>query len=383
MSVRRFTLALALCGLLGGSAMAQSFDYLVGEADKARGAKDWPRTIELLKKAHAIKALPELLNNIGRSYEEMGWYRDAMIAYERVANDPEAAPALRALDAGRSSKLQTKLGKAFLRIVLGLGWDMTHVEGKKLKDAALEVEVDEGKVPVEILSKDKRALILLWPTAIVDRRIDIVIPSAESPSRAVLTFGDEFRLQRLVAGDDTVHSPLGGVREIVLAPGRVEFLVGIDEGPGLKLKVDAQGGASQDLTEALRAAKRLRDLRLAKEDEVRSQVGPYVTTGAGGLALGVGFVFLWLAGEDRFAIANSRRDENGVVTSMTLAQAQELADGASTKDSLGQALLGVGGAALATGITWFLVNMARGRKAADEIESAGLRIDPTGILFGF
>jgi hypothetical protein len=127
----------------------------------------------------------------------------------------------------------------------------------------------------------------------------------------------------------------------------------------------------------------LRQLRLAEENEVRSQIGPYITTGAGGLAVGVGFVFLWLAGEDRFSIAHAQRDENGVVTSMTLRQAQELAEGASTKDTVGQALVGVGATALATGVTWYLINLARGRKAAREIESAGIRADPTGLLFAF
>ena len=74
---------------------ARPIGEIMADAVKARDAGDLDRTVEFLREAYAVKPAPEILNNMGKILEQLGRYREAVDAYQKVADDPKADAQLR------------------------------------------------------------------------------------------------------------------------------------------------------------------------------------------------------------------------------------------------------------------------------------------------
>src|SRR5262245_25324589 len=100
--------------LTAGAAAPDEFQVLIDRASDARAAGDLDRALLLLERARAMKSLPELDNNIGRTLQDLGRYREAVEAYRRVVEDPRSGEVLRTLDDNRIRDLKPKIDRALL-----------------------------------------------------------------------------------------------------------------------------------------------------------------------------------------------------------------------------------------------------------------------------
>ena len=110
-------------------ASAATYEELMQAAKAARKAGDLEACVQALEAAHALRPFPEVYNNLGRIYEQMGRYARGYEIYQAVADDPTADRSLRALDSGRMATLQPKLKRAWLMLTLDAPSARAWVDG--------------------------------------------------------------------------------------------------------------------------------------------------------------------------------------------------------------------------------------------------------------
>jgi tetratricopeptide (TPR) repeat protein len=71
------------------------FDQLVSDAVALYGERAYEEAIELFQRAHELRAEPELIYNIGRSYERLARHDEAMRYYQRFLELPGTTGELR------------------------------------------------------------------------------------------------------------------------------------------------------------------------------------------------------------------------------------------------------------------------------------------------
>ena len=292
------------------------------------------------------------MNNLGRIYELMGSYRLAFQAYEKVANDPNAPPALRAIDAARASKLESKLGKAYLRVYLTPVDSVYYIAGKRAAGVALETVVNPGRVFLQVLSRDERTGYLVTAKAKRDHRRDLKL-SRETLQK---TMTASVSLKNIVfkalwIGDQKVV--MGRLERVALAPGKYTFRAQVDMGKPVTFTATLVSGKTRLLEPLITQALRAR-AALGTPAPKAISTAPLITAGTGGAIAVLGAVFLVLANSDRATVNGAATDERGVVTGLTLAEASELEQRANTRQTAGATLVGLGGTAIVTGILWYL-----------------------------
>ena len=151
-----------------------SFETLISEAKQARKNNEPERAAEYLRRAYRVKPMPVLLNNLGKVYEELGWYSEAYEAYTRVTDDPNAPNELRTLDETRVAKLAPKLGQAWIRCPRDLGWSALWVDGEPYPlESGVEVAVDPGFTQFEIQRETSKSVLLRLVKTSAGRRFEV------------------------------------------------------------------------------------------------------------------------------------------------------------------------------------------------------------------
>ena len=342
-------------------ALQTSEDSRLEKAKQATGDGAVSATVLRLQDELSSSTSALELDRISRAFEAIGWYRDAQIASERVANLSDADPHLRALHANRSRLLQPKVEKAFVRVTGTDAWSRIWINGSLVKDVSSEVEVDpsDGAAVIELLSSDGTDLAVFWVEAKKARRIDLA--ASKPGSRDYAIYLTE-RYQKLRLKEYDVRSSLEKLKRLHLVPGRVSAKVTIDERVPVTLELQGQLGQQLVLRKDIDAAKVLRDLKVDKEMSIRSQAGPYITIAAGALTAGVGLVF--------YAAAKNDRNRIDTGTNLPTAEAESLTQSARTKESTAGILLGLGATATVSGVIWYVINVVRGRKEGQTLERA-------------
>ena len=115
-------------------------------------AGDDERAEALLREAYGQQALPVIMNNLGKLLEEQGRYLEALEAYRKVTDDPDADAQLRALDRARVGALEPKAIKGWVRVPAAAAWSWGRVAGALIPfDDALDVGIPPGARLVEIM----------------------------------------------------------------------------------------------------------------------------------------------------------------------------------------------------------------------------------------
>jgi hypothetical protein len=345
------------------STQQQTFDDLIKAATVARDAKQYSRTLNLLKKAYDLKPLPTLLNNMGRIYELLGRYREAMKAYDKVANDPNADVNLRAIDAARSSKLQGKLGKAYLRISDVQKGARVFINGDKAIHIDTEMVVKPGKTVIIMRAVGAKASVLTTVLCPIDRRTDVTFAQLIGPgTRGSLLLPPKPFAQLSIDGM-VIPAMMIRPNRILLPAGRHLLEIVVDKKAPLRFTVVVESGVSHDIRDHVRGSLLARkNIGMKTPNKGKNSVGPYITVATGGLMAAVGGVFLFLADVDRVRVDAAATDANGVVTGLTLSEARELESRANTRSTIGGTMVGIGGSAVISGVVWFLIDRARLRK---------------------
>jgi tetratricopeptide (TPR) repeat protein len=75
----------------GGSSESEqeSFKSLTQKGAEAYRAENYEDAVEFFERAYAVKAVPNLLYNIGRAHEKLGNFEEAIEYYEKFANEPD------------------------------------------------------------------------------------------------------------------------------------------------------------------------------------------------------------------------------------------------------------------------------------------------------
>ena len=316
----------------------------VQAAKNAMKAGHSARAVDLLRKALGHVRRPGSLDEISRLFEELGWFRDARIVSDRLSETPSADPVLRLLHAIRSKELASKEGDAFLRLPSDRTWSVRRVNGDRVPKGKRTVAIPTNQSSVvELASSDGRELWIARVDGLRARRIDLMLqPAVCLESRAR-------RWRSVQLGDTAIQTPLAEIRRMHLPGGTHALEVTVDEGKPLSLVIDGTAGQCTAIDADLEAAARLRQARLSAEMSVRNQPGPYVATATGALLLGIGWTLL--------VLADGKRER------------PTTHDDADTLDRVGGVALGAGIAAGATGLVWYFINVARGRKAARAISA--------------
>jgi hypothetical protein len=194
-------------------AAAADFDELLRRAAEARRAGNSEETLEFLQQAYAQRALPEILNNIGRTLEELGRYGEAADAYHRVLDDPNAKAALLDLDRQRLAALEPKLGRAWL--LVSSADARAFLDGDPIQTGA-EIEIPPGPHLLE-LSAEEHALLVFF-SGLPSRRAEIARNPREKLETESILDVEGAPITKLFVNDRPIASPLPRLR-IALPPG--------------------------------------------------------------------------------------------------------------------------------------------------------------------
>ena len=331
------------------------------DVHRAIAAGNHEHAIALLKQLGLKESSPRVLDEISRTFERLGWLRDARIIADRIANHKEAEPTLRVLHVQRSRVLEAKASKAWLSLPQDPNCAVRFVNEAAVKANENEIEVEPGQSLLECGSGDGKHLSLFQVNTMLGRRVarDIKVPMTE------LIVGPR-SWNGLNLNGRRIQSDLRNLDGIKVSAGKLVLLIEVDDGAPLRLELDGKPGKRFELQTDVEAAQRLRDLRRSKELAVRNQAGPYVTTAIGALLASAGWVLIAVGESDRLESQSKMLSQE---------RATKLAQSASDKETTGGLLLGVGITAGVTGLVWYLVNMARGRKAARQIDASAFGRD--------
>ncbi|MCC7385776.1 MAG: hypothetical protein IT384_28260 [Deltaproteobacteria bacterium] len=362
--------ALLLALSLPAAGNARTFERVLAEAEEARAAGAWERSLELLEEAFAIEARPELLNNMGRALEALGRYASAVERYRQVVENPRAPAELRALDRTRIAALEPKLSQAHLRAEGSLEiW----IDGVAL--GSEERSVTPGPHQVEVYQRRRRRVVLrLIEPRIGESTLLGAEQLASDPSQASLTLpvpggavggeGDrDLVLERLVIDGYALRAPLGSLLAVDLPGGAHRISASAIDGRSSEGTLDVGPGSSAWLGRLFRSETVPPSEAIATPiatpaavqipPEVEAPGPPLASWLAGsvGVAAGVaGAVLLLSASADRAEVTGASTDASGVITGVTYREAEALEGSANTKSIAGGVVIGTGAAALATAL---------------------------------
>ena len=356
-TVRSLCISVALC--LATSAAAQqppktAADHIAA-AVAARKANNHEDVLKHLRAAHALAPDPNVMNNIGRTLEELGRYREASDAYTSVANDPDAAQELRSLDASRAGALIGKLGKAWLVFPSD---SKVHIGGQTLSaEKDVEVPSPAGEQVIEYVVNEG-IVALRWVDLKSDQRTTMRPILTHADARLVLTRDDN--ATGVVINGYRVLEEASGLREIRLTPGTYELTV--QRGDVLDRKTTrlevGRFTVSALVPSSRPPATPGKDISVTTTAPASSS--PYWQGAIGGLGLAALGVGTWLsisADGLRDEVRDATANDNGVVTGITLKQAAEKRDDANARSSAAIGLYVAGGAAAVAALAWLIVDL--------------------------
>jgi hypothetical protein len=346
--VRGATLA-TLILLEASRAGAADFDELLRRAAEARGAGNSEETLSLLEQAYQLRPLPEVLNNIGRTLEELGRYDEAAAAYRRVVDDSSAKAALIDLDRQRLASLEKKLGRGWL-LVKDAGV-RAFLDGDPVL-AGQEIEVPLGPHLLE-LSEGASARLIFF-TALPSHRTEVTQGPAERLENDASLDLRQARVERLFVNDRPIGSSLPGLT-IALPAGT--YRIRAETAAGVQSKQIRIGeGRRLLLSSILEAPKPEAITAAVTTSPERSIAGPLVLGVSGAIALGVGAALVGIAEQDRSRVRNAGR-EDGVVVGLTMIEAVRLEARADDRATAGIIAFSSAGVLGIGAVLWWLLDL--------------------------
>jgi hypothetical protein len=338
------------------------------------------RASALLRQAIALKPLPEMLNNLGRVYEEMGRYSEAIELYRRVVAHPKANPALRRLDATRIELLEPRLDLAWLAIDSTAPDLQVFVEGRVATwKPGKELGMSPGRRIVQITSADGGRAQVVFGEYEAGRRSAIAVTLEDRPKRVGCMRWTEVAstLTGFTVRGYALAGDVSALEAVCLLPGTYAVRGRQAERTPIREKVTVRAGRTIDWTDALLTAQAGLDVAGAEQDISSGRVGPLSALGAGALMAGVGIYLMASAESDRDEV-NESVEESGLMT-LSMAEATDLESSANEKGLLGSVLFGVGAAAALGGTAWLLL-----ADEASEASASRWWIAPAsgGVVFG-
>lgn len=346
--MRAATLA-TLISVTASNAAAADFDELIRRAAEARDAGDAEGTLSYLEQAYQLRPIPELLNNIGRTLEELGRYDQAAEAYRRVLADPSAKPALLELDRQRLQAVEPKLGRAWLLVRSDEA--SAYLDGDPVV-ARVEIEVPAGPHMLE-LSSDRNAALVFF-SAVESRRVEIARSVRERVETDAAIDLEGAPVRALFINDRPIRSELLQLR-IALPAGSYRLRVETPDGVQSK-QVRIREGHTLALRSALEPPRSAPPpvTTLVMEEPRALEPWP-IALGSAAVVIGaVGGLLVGLAEQDRRRVRNADRDSEGVVVGLTMIEAVRLESKANEKATAGIVTLSSAGALGIGALLWWV-----------------------------
>lgn len=363
--MRRSTLATLILLTASRAAAAEDFDALIQKAGEARRQGDAETTLSLLEQAYEIRPLPELLNNIGRTLEDMGRYREAANAYRRVIEDPAAKPQLVALDRERLAALEPKLDRAWVLVEADPVGVRARVDGGPVS-LGEEHEIPIGPHLLQLTGADGRMILLTFFKAIPSRRVTIRRDlEGTLPETATLDVeGTISAIERLYVEDHPVHADWRkGRLEIRLPPGTYRVRAELEGREPETKKIRVEAGSTAVLASVLDRPRPVDAPPPSVDPAAHVQPAssgpgpwPLVVGVTGAVAAGLGTFLIISAEMDRDRVRDAERNEEDVVVGITMIEAVRLEDRADDKATAALVAGAGGGAMLLGALLWWLLD---------------------------
>lgn len=345
---------LSLALLLGAAPAPDPFRVLLDQAAADRSAGRLDDALSKLERAYRLKPSPAVLNNLGLLLQELGRYREAADAYRGVLDDPAAPENLRQLDRERLVTVEPLLSSGWLVLGPEHQGDEVRACGRRLEPG------QENPIPPGVCLVEARRTGFVWLgswAVAAGRRQELRIelsPPVEGQRQGGVQVSLD-RVEALVVDGLVIPRPAAsGSLWLLLSPGTHQ----LSFGPGRFERIEIRAGEVSPLE--LRPPPELTSTPLPPPAPVStspSEVGsplPWVLAGTG-VALGIGSAVTFSIASDRHsAVFTDARDESGVITGVTQAEAYERESSARDLDRVALSLALGAGVALVASTIWAL-----------------------------
>ena len=370
-AMRRLCFLCLACGLMytsvpdiahASSVSNASFNTLIRKAVKARKSGNLEQASELLRQAIALNSMPELLNNLGMVYTELGRYDDAVDMYRKVVDHPDAKDDLKRLDAERIELLEPKLRRAWLSLESKHKSLQVFID-RRVKNwkRKTELEAPPGSCVLQVTSDDGSRTQLEFLDLPAGRRTSVNLSLEQRPRRLgrVLWSPPETPVTEIRIGDYKVAGDVSLLSGIHLQPGSYTIRIRQRGRQSVTQELRVGAGEATELSEVMGGAP------IGSDPAVDDRSGPpslptlpLVTIGVGVALSGIGGALLHGAHGDR-ALVREAQGPDGVMT-ISMAEAVELETSANDQASNGAVLVGLGVAATVTGLVWWWTTGSEG-----------------------
>jgi len=347
-------------------------ERLMSEAGAARKAGDLDKAVTLLEELYKLKPMAVILNNLGRLYVELGWYAEAVAAYQKVADDTEADMKLRALDTTRLVELKPKLGRAWLKIAIHPDGSRLWIDGREPERwQADEVGLAPGKHVLEMREAKGNVAHLMEVSLPTDRRttmnVDLKKLTAH-PRGAINLSGEREALKELRLNGVVVAQPLAGLDKLTLPAGEATLELVFKDDKTVSEVLDVQPGEASALQIAAPKALPKAPLPVVPEAVPESNTLSWILIGVGAAAAAAGGGLL-IDGTMSSSKLNDAMANQSPVTSFSQKEAQELRERANLEGTVGLAALSVGMVALIMGMIVSLSGPSQPEAAIKQVEA--------------
>ena len=328
---------------------------LVTDAEAARAAGDDERAEALLREAYGQQALPVIMNNLGKLLEEQGRYLEALEAYRKVTDDPDADAQLRALDRARVGALEPKAIKGWVRVPAAAAWSWGRVAGALIPfDDALDVGIPPGARLVEIMPGAGGGILRLTVMRFPRGRRVVIDPTwTDRPSGAV-TLGDLVPPPSRVGLDGYPVTGYGpGVERLIVDPGPHEVRLESPNGKQIRVTATVAAGQVVDLGGLAKAP--WSAIHPARAPAAASTLSPELARLLRGVTLGVGAM---LAGTGLYLTHDVEQSKQYILDAdrspdLTMRDAADQWELLNTRSMVGGTLTGLGSALVMGGVVWW------------------------------
>jgi hypothetical protein len=369
--------------LWSAPALARDFDSVMTEALAAKSAGEFERVVTLLKEAYDLQPSPALLNNLGRTYEELGRYGDAVKAYKGVTDDPKAPADLRSLDAGRMSMLAPKLGRVWLQTDFKPRDARLFIDGKRMDvEPKEEYDVDRGTHAIECAREAGGDIVLRSERFPVSQRSWLLCDvTGRAESDAWVEIDPASSVATIDVRGYRVQTPLSSKRALRLTSGEIVLDVGFADGTSRRVKTELLPLARVELAALLEDSEDTTATALgvnltASQASSGSSNFPLITAVSGLVGVGVGAGLMLLADSQRVEVAAAATPDGplNLTPRDDVTEAETHATQAESEDNqeMGTIVLGVGAAIAIGGAVWWWMSGDEPppAEALDESESA-------------
>ena len=356
----------------------------------------YEEALQYLKKAYSILPDPNILWNIGRCYEEMGEYKDALRVFKMYRSLVKDKKSIDQADrkikkiredwadeleiSGAKLEAEGKLvdALAMYRDAFQLAgrsedlWKIAMIH-KKRKEWALAIDALTKYISMhpgmeeEMAAKQELAGIkIAFQTQKLKRAEELVAKGQYSAAMALLRSAYKLRNDPAVLWEiGRLYEKWGKYEEAKSVYKRIlQMEIGVELEAAVKDRLAfLETRKNVDKTGIHQVVKRASPLKTAG----------YITGGLGGAVLVTGVVFVGLAYSDFGTLDTAQQDKEGRIVGLSQKEASELKDRAEIRQTLGWVLIGAGAGTLAvSGVLYWL---------GVREEHVQVGIGPSGTMF--